>query len=71
MQKGNYDASVFKSVDRLKSSPKNAEAMQVLATAFDLALKDHLRSIDEAKLSSDVLRWETVLSHYQKTRMVK
>jgi hypothetical protein len=66
LQKGNYDQSVFKSVDRLKSSPKNAEAMQVLTTAFDFALKDHLRSIDEAKLSSDVLRWETVLAHYQK-----
>ena len=66
LQKGNYDQSVFKSVDRLKSSPKNAEAMQVLPTAFDFALKDHLRSIDEAKLSSDVLRWETVLAHYQK-----
>jgi hypothetical protein len=66
LQKGNYDESVFKSVDRLKSSPKNAEAMQVLATAFNFAVKDHLRSIDEAKLSSDLLRWETVLAHYQK-----
>jgi hypothetical protein len=66
LQKGNYDESVFKAVDRLKSSPKNAEAMQVLATAFNFAVKDHLRSIDEAKLSSDLLRWETVLAHYQK-----
>lgn len=66
LQKGNYDQSVFKSVDRLKSSPKNAEAMYVLPVAYDLALKDHLRKIDEAKISSDVLKWEDILSHYQK-----
>lgn len=66
LQKGNYDQSVFKSVDRLKNSPKNAEAMYVLPVAYDLALKEHLRKIDEAKVSSDVLRWETILAHYQK-----
>ena len=66
LQKGNYDQSVFKSVDRLKNAPKNEEARNVLPLAYDLALKDHLRKIDEAKLSSDVLRWETILAHYQK-----
>jgi hypothetical protein len=65
LQKGNYDASVSKAVDRLKSSPKNTEAMQVLRTAYELALKDHLRKIDEAKLSADVLRWEYILADYQ------
>jgi hypothetical protein len=65
LQKGNYDASVSKAVDRLKNSPKNTEAMQVLTTAYELALKDHLRKIEEAKLSADVLRWEYILSDYQ------
>jgi len=66
LQKGNYDASVFKAVDRLRNSPKNTEAMQVLKSAYSLALQMHFRNIDEAKLSSDVLRWETVLANYQK-----
>lgn len=66
LQKGNYDLSVFKAIDRLKNAPKNEEALYVLPVAYDLALKEHLRKIDEAKLSSDVLRWETVLGHYQK-----
>ena len=66
LQKGNYDQSVFKSVDRLKSSPKNAEAMYVLPIAYDLALKEHLRKIEEDKISSNVLRWESILAHYQK-----
>jgi hypothetical protein len=65
LQKGNYDASVSKAVDRLKNAPKNAEALQVLATAYDLALKSHLQKVDEAKLSADVLRWEYILADYQ------
>ena len=65
LQKGDYDASVIKAVDRLRNSPKNAEALQVLPTAYQLAVDAHLRKIDEAKLSSDVLRWETVLYAYQ------
>jgi len=65
LQKGDYDASVIKAVDRLRNSPKNAEALQVLPTAYQLAIDAHLRKIDEAKLSSDVLRWETVLYAYQ------
>lgn len=65
LQKGNYDASVSKSVDRLKSSPKNAEATKVLPEAYGFALNDHLRKIGEAKQSSDAFRWENILYHYQ------
>ena len=39
LQKGNYDLSVFKAIDRLKNAPKNEEAMYVLPVAFDLAIK--------------------------------
>jgi hypothetical protein len=66
LQKGDYDASVSKAVDRLKSAPKNSEAMEVLPVAYDLALKTHLRKIEEAKLSADALRWETIMYSYQK-----
>lgn len=66
LQKGDYDAAVSKAVDRLRSSPQNKEAMQVLPQAFDLALQTHLRKIDEAKLSADALKWETILYNYQR-----
>lgn len=65
LQKGKYDDAVNKAADRLKSSPQNKEAMEVLPTAFDLAVNTHLRKIDEAKLSSDALKWEEILYHYQ------
>lgn len=66
LQKGDYDASVSKAVSRLQNSPKNTEAMQVLKTAYDLALQDHLRKISEAKLSNDLFRWESIMYDYQK-----
>ncbi len=66
LDKGNYDVSVFKAIDRLKNSPNNEEAQYVLQVAYDLAVKDHLRRIDEAKVSSDGLKWEAILAHYQK-----
>ncbi|TCD12830.1 hypothetical protein EZ449_01940 [Pedobacter frigidisoli] len=66
LQKGDYDASVAKAVSRLQNSPKNSEAMQVLKTAYDLALQDHLRKINEAKLSNDLYRWESIMYDYQK-----
>jgi hypothetical protein len=65
LQKGNYDASVSKAVDRLKSAPRNEEAQQVLAQAYQLALNAHLQRIEEAKQSADELRWESILADYQ------
>lgn len=65
LQKGDYDAAVSKAVDRLRSSPQNKEAMKVLPEAFDLAVKTHLRKIDEAKVSVDALKWENIMYRYQ------
>lgn len=66
LQKGDYDASVEKAVSRLQNSPKNAEAMEVLSTAYNLALQDHLRKISDARLSIDPFRWESIMYDYQK-----
>lgn len=66
LQKGDYDASVLKAVSRLQNAPKNSEALGVLQTAYGFALQDHLRKIDESKLSNDLYRWETVMYNYQK-----
>jgi len=65
LQKGDYDASVVKAVNRLQNSPQNKEAKQVLTSAYQLSLAQHLRNIDEAKMSSDVLRWESVVRDYE------
>jgi hypothetical protein len=66
LQKGDYDSSVSKAVNRLQNSPQNKEAMQVLASAYELSLAQHLRNINEAKMSSDVLRWESIIYDYER-----
>lgn len=65
LQKGDYDASVEKAIGRLQNSSKNSEAIEVLTTAYSLAVKDHLRKIEEAKLSNDLFRWESIMYDYQ------
>ena len=65
LEKGDYDNAVIKAVERLRSSPQNKEAMEVLPSAFDLAVKTNLRKIEELKLSSVELRWEDILYRYQ------
>ncbi|WP_316738062.1 hypothetical protein [Pedobacter aquatilis] len=66
LQKGDYDASVLKAVSRLQNSPKNNEALSVLQTAYSYALQDHLRKIEESKVTNDLYRWEAVMYDYQK-----
>ena len=65
LEKGDYDASVSKAVNRLQNAPQNKEAKQVLVSAYELSLAQHLRNIDEAKMSSDPLRWESIIYDYQ------
>jgi hypothetical protein len=65
LQKGDYDASVTKAVNRLQNSPQNKEAIQVLTSAYQFSLNNHLRRIDEAKIAADLLRWETIIYEYQ------
>lgn len=66
LQKGDYDASIGKAVNRLQNAPKNAEAAEVLKTAYNLSYQDHLRRINEAKMARGPFYWETVLYAYQK-----
>ncbi|HYK77606.1 MAG TPA: hypothetical protein VEV16_11570 [Daejeonella sp.] len=65
LEKGNYDEAVFKAVNRLQRSPGNRKALQTLNQAYNFATDDHLQNIREAKLSSNVLRWEKVIQEYE------
>lgn len=65
LQKGDYDASVMKAVNRLQNAPQNREAKEVLASAYKLSLTQHLRAIEEARLSPDRFKWETISQEYR------
>ncbi len=65
LQKGDYDESIIKAVQRLRKSPQNKEAIQVLSDAYRLSLTNHLRKIESAKQSLDPFKWESVIASYQ------
>lgn len=65
LEKGNYDQAVYKAVNRLQKNTDNSKALKTLTQAYNLAAGDHLDNIREAKLSSNVLRWENVLREYE------
>jgi hypothetical protein len=65
LEKGNYDQAVYKAVNRLQKDPDNRKALKTLTEAYGYAAGDHMENIREAKLSSDVLRWERVISEYE------
>ncbi|RZK48984.1 MAG: hypothetical protein EOO99_07535 [Pedobacter sp.] len=66
LQKGNYDESLIKAVQRLRNAPQNKEALQVLAQAYELSVSSHMRNIDAATNSLDPFKWERVIASYQK-----
>ena len=65
LEKGNYDQAVYQAVNRLQKDTDNRKALKTLVDAYGYAAGDHLDKIREAKLSSDVLRWETVIREYE------
>lgn len=65
LEKGNYDQAVYQAINRLQKDTDNRKALTTLMEAYRYASGDHLDNIREAKLSSDVLRWETVIREYE------
>ncbi|NEU09310.1 hypothetical protein GZH53_13375 [Flavihumibacter sp. R14] len=65
LEKGNYDQAVYKAVNRLQKDTDNRKALRTLGEAYGYATGDHMDNIREAKLSSDILRWERVIGEYQ------
>ncbi|MCO4292867.1 hypothetical protein NF867_08345 [Solitalea sp. MAHUQ-68] len=63
--KGDYTKAFSQSVTRLKKDPEDKKALAVLKNAFEFAKNDHLRIINDAKLSNDVYRWESVGREYR------
>ncbi|MBC7745577.1 MAG: hypothetical protein H7096_10780 [Flavobacterium sp.] len=65
LEKGNYDQAVYKAVSRLQKNTGNPKALKTLNEAYRYASDDHLDNVRQAKLSSNVLRWETVIKEYE------
>jgi hypothetical protein len=66
LKRGDYDDSVLRAVEKLKSTPNHSASLDILKAAYPNALDQHQDAIARNKNSSDLFRWETELDHYQR-----
>ena len=70
LERGDYDGAVLKAVARLQKDGNNKTALKTLKQAYDFATNDHLVKIRDSKLSSNILRWETVIEGYEQINRI-
>lgn len=70
LQKGDYFSAVSKAVDRLKSSPDNKKALNVLKDGYQYALEWSQEEIDLALASNSPEKWERVARVMQQVNML-
>jgi len=63
-QKGDYEKSVFNSINRLRKSPNNDKAKATLKEAYPQLVGYYQDRIKSYKLSNDVHKWEKVIVDY-------
>lgn len=65
LEKGDYDNAFYTAVKRLKSNPTHAKAKHTLTASYDLAVQNHLRKIEQAKLAITPFKWDEVVYNYE------
>lgn len=65
LEKGNYDASINKSVKKLMRSPDNTKEIKVLKKAFQLANSEDLDKIEKLKLTGQPDIWSDIYTTYE------
>jgi hypothetical protein len=66
MQKGDYDQAVVLAVKRLKQNPDSRKAKETLPKAYEHSKQKHLTAVDQNLKSTDPLRWDNIVDHYEK-----
>lgn len=64
LQRGDYDGSIKKAIERLRSNPNNSKASSTLKQAYPLSLNYHQTKIQNLKASSKAFKWEEILASY-------
>jgi len=66
LKRGDYDDSVYRSVEKLKNNPTHTASLDILKQAFPSAVSQHLADIEKNETAQDLLKWDQLLSSYQK-----
>ncbi len=70
LQRGNYEESVLKAINRLRSNPDHKKARATLQEGFPLTVSYHLERVAALKNSSEPFRWESILDSYNTLTML-
>lgn len=61
---GDFDQSVLRAAEKLKTTPGHTSSIDILKQAYPLAVNAHLSEIRKSKESLDLFKWEPVLNAY-------
>ncbi len=64
LEKGNYDASIDKSIKKLMRAPDNSKEIKVLKKSYQLANDNDLDKIDKLKLTGQPDIWQDIYDAY-------
>ncbi len=65
LQKGDYEEAIIKSINRLRSSPKNDKARETLREGYPLTQEYHLNRISNLRNSNEPFKQEAILASYE------
>jgi len=63
-KRGDYFKACIESIDRLRSSPKNEKAQEILTKAYPLAQATALREINNALIANEPGKYDVLVSQY-------
>lgn len=70
LQKGDYFSAVSKAVERLKTSPENKNAIQVLSDGYPMTLEWTQEELDLILSSNNSFKWEQAISLMQQVNQL-
>ena len=70
LKNGNFDESIYLSVNRLQNKPNHRKALATLKEAYPLAIDEHKRAIRIYENSNEPFHWEKALAEYQQLNQI-
>lgn len=69
-QQGNYEEAVLDAVKRLRNNPDSRKAAEAIQAAYPALVKYYQTQVNQAKTSSNPLRWEKVMDRYARLNRI-
>ncbi len=70
LEKGNYNSSIDRAVNRLQKSPNNRKAQETLRQAYDLSQQKHLRTVNQLMSSNARFKYDQIADAYDQLNWI-